>query len=53
MFTIPVPGEIWEVEFLDSGEVEIEIFRSDGIMRGREMLEVLFSDRYPSEGDGV
>lgn len=30
MVEVTVPGERWEVEFLDDGTVEAEIFRSDG-----------------------
>ena len=27
---VAVPGERWEVEFLDDGSVEAEVFKSDG-----------------------
>jgi hypothetical protein len=30
MVQIAVPGERWEVEFLNDGSVDVEIFRSDG-----------------------
>lgn len=30
MVTVNVPGEIWEVEFLDDGSVEVERFLSTG-----------------------
>jgi hypothetical protein len=30
MVEIAVPGERWEVEFLEDGTVEVEVFRSDG-----------------------
>lgn len=30
MVEIAVPGERWEVEFLDEGGVEAEVFRSNG-----------------------
>ncbi len=39
---IAVPGERWEVEFLENGEVEVERFVSDGNIRGDEQLESLF-----------
>jgi hypothetical protein len=39
---IAVPGERWEVEFLENGEVEVERFVSDGTIRGDEQLESLF-----------
>jgi hypothetical protein len=38
-----VPGERWEVEFLETGEVEVERFVSGGIISGAEALEDLFS----------
>lgn len=47
MFQISVPGERWEVEFSSTGEVEIEIFRSDGSIQGPEAMDDLlkrFSD---------
>ncbi|UUY02034.1 hypothetical protein LRS13_15070 [Svornostia abyssi] len=43
MFCIAVPGERWEVEFLEDGTSDIEIFRSDGTILGKEALDVLFS----------
>jgi len=36
MVEIAVPGERWEVEFAVGGEVEVEVFRSDGTIRGSE-----------------
>ena len=30
MVEASVPGERWEVEFLDGGDVEVEVFRTDG-----------------------
>ena len=44
---VVVPGERWEIEFLASGEVEIEIFRSNGEildMRALDDLWARFSD---------
>lgn len=43
MVEIAVPGERWEVEVIEDGEVEVEVFRSDGEIRGAEMLDDLFS----------
>jgi len=37
-----VPGERWEIEFFEDGEIEVEIFRSDGSLRGADALEDLF-----------
>ena len=30
---VAVPGERWEIEFLEDGSVEVEMFRSDGTIR--------------------
>ena len=43
MVTVPVPGELWEVEFLDHGSVEVERFKSDGEIHGEGVLNELFS----------
>jgi hypothetical protein len=42
MVSIAVPGERWEVEFEVSGDVEVEVFKSDGVIRGAEALARLF-----------
>ena len=42
MVQIAVPGERWEVEFGEEGEVEIEVFKSDGTIAGSEALADLF-----------
>jgi len=44
-----VPGERWEIDFLfedDEGcnDIWVERFKSDGIIHGKEELEVLFRD---------
>jgi hypothetical protein len=39
MVEVVVPGERWEVEFLDDGTVEAEAFRSDGSIRDASVLE--------------
>ncbi len=42
MVTIVVPGERWEVEFQEDGEIDIEIFKSNGhIHTGKEIPEIL------------
>jgi hypothetical protein len=38
MVEVAVPGERWEVEFLDDGTVEAEVFRSDGSIRDASAL---------------
>jgi hypothetical protein len=40
---VAVPGERWEIELLESGELEIEIFRSNGEIRDAEALDDLFA----------
>jgi len=42
MVEIAVPGERWEVEFGLDGEVEVEVFKSDGTIAGGEALVDLF-----------
>ena len=40
---IVVPGERWEIEFLQTGEIEIEIFRSDGEVLDAQALDDLYA----------
>lgn len=40
--TAVVPGEIWEIDFLEDGAVDVEIFKSDGMLYGRDKIEELF-----------
>lgn len=41
---IVVPGQRWEVEFFEKGEVEIEKFKSDGTIFNESALKDLFKD---------
>lgn len=41
MVEVAVPGERWEVEFLDDGSVEAEVFRSDGTIHDASALDQL------------
>lgn len=41
---ITVPGQRWEIEFMEDGTVEIEKFISDGNFYNGQELEVLFMD---------
>ena len=41
MVEIAVPGKRWEVEFLDDGTVEAEVFRSDGAIHNSSPLDEL------------
>ena len=40
---VAVPGGRWEVDFLDDGSVEVEVFASDGTLHGPEKLDELFA----------
>lgn len=42
MVLIAIPGQRWEVEFLDDGSIEIEIFKSDGEIYDEKKLDELF-----------
>ena len=48
--SVALPGERWEVEFLNDGSVEIERFISQGEISGEEALNELFS-RYSDPED--
>ena|SRR6266545_4463019 len=48
--SVAVPGERWEVEFLDDGSIEVERFVSNGQISGDEMLSQLF-ERYAGSAD--
>lgn len=48
MVLVAVPGERWEIEFLDDGSVEIEIFVSSGEIHGENILHELFA-RYAND----
>ena len=41
---VVVPGERWEVEFMQNGGVEVERFISNGDIADERALETLFSD---------
>ncbi|WP_265525072.1 hypothetical protein [Paenibacillus sp. JDR-2] len=42
MVEVAVPGQRWEIEFMDDGAIEIEKFISDGEMYDAAELEELF-----------
>jgi hypothetical protein len=42
MVGVTVPGQRWEIEFDSDGEIEVEIFKSNGEIHDEEMLEELF-----------
>jgi hypothetical protein len=41
MVEIAVPGERWEIEFMEDGTVEAEVFRSDGQILDASVLDEL------------
>jgi hypothetical protein len=49
MVEINVPGERWEVEFLEDGDVEVERFKSNGDILDEQALEELFIRHSESE----
>lgn len=44
------PGEYWEIEFMEDGDVDIERFRSNGEIHDESMLEELFALWSDEEG---
>ena len=42
MVEFALPGERWEVEFMEGGWVEVERFASDGRIEGESALEELW-----------
>lgn len=45
MVEINVPGERWEVEFLEDGDVDVEVFRSNGHIADESLLEKLLAEQ--------
>ena len=43
MVRVDVPGERWEVEFFADGQIEIEVFKSNGSIESELALERLFA----------
>ena len=39
---VAVPGERWEIDFLQDGSVEVEVFHSDGTLHDEAKLDELF-----------
>ena len=42
LVSVVIDDERWEVEFMSDGEVEVEIFTTDGEIHDESMLEELF-----------
>ena len=53
MVNVAVPGERWEVEFLNDGSVDVERFISNGEIAGKEALSELFARYSESTPDAV
>jgi len=45
MVQINVPGERWEVEFLEDGDVDVEVFRSNGEIHDESWIEKLLNEQ--------
>jgi hypothetical protein len=43
MIQATVPGERWEIEVMNTGKFEIEIFKSDGQILGEAAIEQVFN----------
>jgi hypothetical protein len=43
MMSVAVPGERWEIEFFDDGRIELERFRSQGVVQAPEALAELLA----------
>ncbi len=41
---VTVPGQRWEIDFLEDGSTEIEIFTSDGTIYDESKLNDLFNE---------
>ena len=44
MIEVAVPGQRWEIEFMEDGTIDIEKFISEGSFYGMEELEVLLNE---------
>ena len=47
-----VPGERWEIDVLDDGEIVVEVYKSQGNCRGEEALKELF-ERHSDQDDST
>jgi len=43
MMSVPVPGERWEIEFFDDGQIELERFVSQGVAEAPSALAELLA----------
>ena len=49
MVGVTVPNQRWEIEFMADGDVEVEVFKSDGEIRDLSIINELF-ERHSEEG---
>ena len=42
MVGVTVDQERWEIEFMEDGEIEVEVFKSNGEIHDASMIEELF-----------
>ena len=41
---VAVPGQRWEIDCYSNGTIEVEIFKSDGAIRGEPAIDELLRD---------
>ena len=41
---VAIPGQRWEIDVLDDGSIEVEVFRSDGTIGGSTDLSRLIAE---------
>ena len=51
MVSVSISGERWEVEFMADGEVEVEIFHTDGEIYDESMFDELFERNEDNSDD--
>ena len=42
LVAVTVPGERWEIEYMADGDVEVELFKSDGEIHDENLIADLF-----------
>lgn len=53
MVNVAIPGERWEVEFLDDGTIEVERFLSTGQIYGEKSLSEFFARYAEAETETI
>ena len=44
LIQVSIPGQRWEIEFMENGDIEIEKFLSNGTIFGKNELDILFKE---------